>query len=111
VIELAARAAASLSRWIRPAIDAIALGMVATILVIYGAPIGRLIKRGIRHFHFIIRLSILVLICSAGYTTFMVFSADMIAGALYGLDDLALGPVVVGLFIGLGVLAERKRYM
>jgi hypothetical protein len=111
VIEPVARAAATVSRWVRPAIDAIALGIVATMLVIYGAPIGRLIKRGIRHFHFIIRLSILVLICSAGYTSLTVFSADIIAGALHGLDDLVLGPVVVGLFVGLGVLAERKRYM
>ncbi len=110
-MNIVTQAAAAVSHWIRPAIEYVSLGLVATLLVIYGAPAGRLIKKSIRRFHFLIRLLILVLICSFGYATFTVFFANLIADALRGLSDALLGPLVIAMYVGLGVLAERKRYM
>jgi len=99
------------SRYLRPHISYISMAIVATLLVIYGEGINRFIRGHIKKIHFLFRITIFVALCSAGYAAASIWLSKIIARYLYALDNTLLAPGVLLIFIGIGVLAERRNHI
>ena len=101
----------NLSAFLRPHLHQVALSLAATILFLYGEQIHGVVKGLIKELHFIFRLVILVLVCAFGYGTIAYAFSKFCEAGLRELDSLYLSPVVIGLFLLIGLLAERKKAM
>jgi undecaprenyl pyrophosphate phosphatase UppP len=101
----------SLSGFLRPHLGQVALSLAATILFLYGEQIHGVVKGLIKELHFIFRLLILVLVCAFGYGTLAYAFTKLCEAGLRMLDNLYLAPVIIGVFLVIGLLAERKKAM
>jgi len=97
--------------WIRAHVLTIATAFTTALLVIYGDQINSAVKRWIRPYHFIVRTSAFVLLCSFGYGLLTVLITPSVAQLLRYFGDQYVAVVVVASFMAIGVLAERKKYM
>lgn len=100
-----------LSEWMRPRLLTICTALVATVLIIYGNNLNRIVRNLVRRWHFAVRLLAFVLICAFGYGFMTVFLGSVLARGLGGLGNGVLSPVVLVCFLVIGVLAEQKRVM
>lgn len=100
-----------LSKFLYPHLGKVALSLAATILFLYGEQIHGVVKGLIKDLHFVFRLLILVLVCAFGYGTLAYAFTRLCEAGLKLLDNLYLAPVVIGLFLLIGLLAERKKAM
>lgn len=98
-----------LSMHVRPYIQQVAMMVVATLLVLYGNNINNTVKRHISHYNFVVRTLIFVLVCAFGYGLLLTWLTPLLADLLRRIPSMYLGIAVVGVVLGLGVLAERKR--
>ncbi len=101
----------SMSSYLRPHLDQVALSLAATVLFLYGEQLHGVVKGLIKDLHFIFRLIILVLVCAFGYGTLAYAFTRLCEAGLRELDSMYLAPVVIGLFLLIGLLAERKKAM
>ena len=101
----------TISEWFRPHLFKVAFALSATILVVYGNSINRMIKKTVKPYPFYIRLLIFIGICSFGYGAFTVGFTWGISKILNQLNDNLLFPVICLLFILIGFLAERKNQL
>jgi hypothetical protein len=101
----------SLSHFLRPHTDKIAISLAATIFFLYGSQIHDLVKGLIKDLPFLVRLAILVLVCAFGYGLIAVAFTKLCELGLSALSDMLLAPVVSGLFLLIGLLAEKKKAM
>ena len=101
----------SASEFLRPHLAQVALSLAATVLFLYGEQIHGVVKGLIKDIHFIFRLSVLLLVCAFGYGTLAYAFTRVCEAGLRLLDDVYLAPVVIGLFLVIGLLAERKKAM
>ncbi len=108
-MEILNEAMSPIANWMRGHLGAISLMMVATLLVVYGSNLNGLVRNAIGGFHLIIRVVIFVALCAFGYGLITVYTVPWVAQAIGMLPNLWLPPVVVVIFIALGVVAERKR--
>ena len=99
----------SLSNFLHPHVSKIALSLAATILFLYGEQVHGVVKGLIKDLHFLLRLLILVLVCAFGYGTLAYVFTTLCELGLDKLDRIYLAPVVIGLFLLIGLLAERKK--
>lgn len=99
----------ALADWIRPHSDNIALALVATLLVVYGDEINRAVKQQLKPYPYIIRLVGFVVLCAFGYGALTVYATPVIEDLLRKVPGLYLAPVVMLLFLVVGLLAERRR--
>lgn len=100
-----------ISEYLRPHSNTIAFSVIATVLIIYGNDINRSIKKQIAQYTFIIRVSIFVAICAFGYGYATMLLARLLGKGFAHLTDLQWLGVLITLFIALGFMAERKRYI
>lgn len=84
------------------------MAIMATLLVIYSETVNRLFKRQIGGLHFIFRTVLFILLCAFGYGALLIYVTPMLARLLASVGMIYLGPLVLGIFIILGVIAERK---
>lgn len=84
------------------------MAIMATLLVIYGDTINRMLKRQISGLHFLFRTLIFILLCTFGYGALLIYVAPMLTELLASLGMIYLGPLVVAVFITLGTIAEKK---
>ena len=98
-----------LSGLIRGHLDMVAMSLVATVIFLYGEEIHGLVKRQIEGCPFLLRILILILVCAFGYGALTVASARLCRQLLAFLDANYLAPVVIGLFLLIGLLAERNK--
>lgn len=96
------------SQWIYPWLGEISTAIMATVLVIYGDTINRLLKRQISGLHFLFRTVIFILLCTFGYGALLIYATPVLKDLLASLGMIYLGPLIVGVFITLGTLAEKK---
>jgi hypothetical protein len=95
----------------RPYVRDIALAMVATCLVVFGDDLNRFVRRQTATLHFIWRSSIFILLCAFGYGALTILLTPLLAKQLAKLANLWLPWVCLGIFIVLGMLAQRKRQL
>ncbi len=96
------------SQWLYPWLGEIAMAIMATLLVIYGHSINRLVKKQTSGMHFILRTLIFILLCTFGYGALLIYATPILSHLLAGVGMIYLGPLIVGIFIMLGVLAEKE---
>lgn len=96
------------SQWLYPWLGEIAMAIMATLLVIYGDTINRMVKRQVSGMHFIFRTLVFILLCAFGYGAIVVFLTPMMAKWLASVSMMYLGPLVLAIFITLGIVAEKK---
>ena len=95
----------------RPYVRDIALAMVATCLVVFGDDLNRRVRRHTAALHFVWRTGIFILLCAFGYGALTIFLTPLVAGQLAKLSNLWLPWLSLGIFIVLGMLAQRKRQL
>lgn len=84
------------------------MAIMATLLVIYGETVNRLLKRQIGGLHFILRTVIFILLCTFGYGALLIYATPLLSKLLASVGMIYLGPLVLGVFITLGTIAEKK---
>ncbi|WP_284216741.1 DUF3392 domain-containing protein [Agaribacter marinus] len=99
------------THWIHPYSSEISLTILATVLVVYGDVLNKKIKRMIRPYHFIIRTGVFIFICAFGYGLLIVYSAPLVKQLLHTIPSLYRGITIIFVFLLLGYLAERRRYI
>ncbi|MFU8892394.1 MAG: DUF3392 family protein [Luteolibacter sp.] len=87
----------------------IAIAVIATLLVIFGGDINRVIKRLIGKNHFLVRLGIFVLVCALGYGFATILLTEVLTKMLASIPRRFLSISIIGIFILLGLTAERRR--
>ena len=95
--------------FLRDHLPSIAVGLVATILVIYGNSLNRFFRRQTRSMHFIARFTLFVLLCSAGYGFLSSQAVKLLKNLMMGLSDFHLVLAVIGSFVLLGYLARAGK--
>jgi hypothetical protein len=100
-----------LSQWIHPYYSEIALTILATILVVYGDVFNKHIKRMISPYHFVIRTFVFVLVCAFGYGLLVVFATPYVKQLILWVPNLYRGLTIISIFLILGYLAEKRRYI
>ncbi len=106
-----AELASVFSRWMRPSLSSISTAIIATLLVVYANDFSRWLRKRIRKHHFIVRAFIFVVVCAFGYGAVTLFLASIVARYLALLNNVLLAPVVIGVFIIIGVAAEHKNHI
>ena len=106
----------SLNSFIHPVADflhqhlqSIAIGLAATLLVIYGASINGFFRRQTRSLHFFLRFGLFILLCSVGYAFLTSVVVKFFHSFLNNLSDLDLVVAVVSSFLVLGFLARAGK--
>ena len=99
------------SQWLYPWLSEISMAIVATVLVLSLGSLNRLLKRQISSMHFIFRSLIFILLCSIGAYAFarvLVYLTPLLGKFLASVGMIYLGPLIVCIFIALGLIAEKK---
>lgn len=96
---------------LRPHLSSIALAIVATLFVIFGNDLNRMVKRQVKSLAFPLRVGVFICVCAFGVGAAAVYLQRLLHNALRGLTDLQLLLTLVGVFVGLGLLAEHKRVL
>lgn len=95
--------------FLRGHMPSIAVGLVATILVIYGSPMNKFFRKQTKSMHFLARFTLFVLLCSAGYGFLSSQAVKFLRDLMTGLPDVQLVLAVVGSFVALGFLARAGK--
>ena len=99
------------SHWFRPYLTEIAFSFVATLLVIYGGRINGEIKKMLSQYHYIIRVTTFILVSGFGYGLATVYLTDMLEKILRYKTGNYLGLIVITVFLALGIMADKKKYV
>ncbi len=95
-------------QWAEAYVHDIALALVATLLVVYGARITHFLTRPLRPYPRPIRVGAFGLLLALGFGAATVWATPLLAEALLYIETRYLGVAVLGAFLVLGYLAERK---
>ena len=87
----------------------IAVGIVSTVLAIFGGNINRRIRKTTKGFPFLARFSLFVFLCSFGYAFLSSQSAKLLRDWMRTLPDPWLVGFVAGIFLLLGFLARSGK--
>lgn len=98
----------SLSQWSRGHLSDISLALLAATLVLSGPLVSGWLRRNTASLHFVFRTLIFVLVCGVGYGLAMVYLAPLLKQALAQLNNHTLAPVLLGLLLVIGILADRN---
>ena len=98
----------ALSKWTRFHLSDITLAMMACALVLFGPSMNARVRYSIGHLSFILRTLVFVLVCAAAYGLSIIYLTPILANALDQLNNYTLAPVLVMIFILIGILADRN---
>ena len=95
--------------FLRVHLNSISVGLIATLLMIYGASINNYFKRITKSFPFVGRFVLFVILCSVGYAFACSQLVRLLKMGLQQLSDLPLIGVVISCFILLAFLAKSGK--
>ncbi len=98
----------TLSKWSRLHLSDIALAIMATALVLFGPGINTWVRNSIGHLNFVIRTLIFVLVCALGYGLAIIYLTPILVSTFAHLNNYTLAPVLLMVFILIGILADRN---
>ncbi|NLO22803.1 MAG: DUF3392 family protein [Fibrobacter sp.] len=96
-----------LAVFFRVHLDSISIGMVATVLVIYGAHINSYFQKITKSLPFLVRFALFVLLCSAGYALVSALAVRYLALFLKQQPDSMLLLIISLAFLVLAFLARK----
>ena len=100
-----------IGQWFRPYQYQAAMAIVATSLVIFGNDINNAIRQLIRKKHFIVRSAVFIAVCAFGYGLVTIWLTQLLSSQLSTISDKYIVLVVIGIFIGLGMWAQKHRHI
>ena len=95
--------------FLRLHLTSISVGLVATLLMIYGAGINNYFKKITRSIPFVGRFALFVVLCSAGYAFMSSQLVKLLKMFLRSQADLPLIGIVAGAFLVLAFLAKSGK--
>ena len=95
--------------FLRAHLNSISVGLIATLLMLYGASINNYFKRITRSIPFWGRFALFVVLCSVGYAFASSLLVRLLKMALRELPDLPLIGVVAACFLLLAFLAKSGK--
>jgi len=104
-------AVSTVSGWMRPYLSVIGLSMAATLLVIFGEDITGFLKKQIGSLKFFLKLTLFILFCAFGFAFLMSFVTPLIVRQLASVPNLWLAPIIILIFYGIGLLAQKKKML
>ncbi|AEF20281.1 MULTISPECIES: DUF3392 domain-containing protein [Pseudomonas] len=99
---------ATVSRWSRGHLSEISLGLMATLLVLFGPAINAWIQARIGGLNFVLRTLIFVAVCVVGYGLALVYLTPLLTQLLGHFNNYTLAPVLLVVMFLIGVLADRS---
>jgi len=97
-----------LAGWLKPYLSQIGLSMAATLLVIYGDDIVKVVKRQIGSLQFFLKITLFVLFCAFGFAFITSFITPLLVNLLRDVNDAWLPIIIIGGFYLIGLGAQRK---
>ena len=97
------------ANFLRIHMDSISVGLVATLLIIYGVHINGYFKKITRSVPFVGRFALFVVLCSAGYAFMSSQAVRLLKMFLRGQADLPLICIIAGAFIVLAFCAKSGK--
>lgn len=98
----------SLDKLLIEHLSTICMGVVATLLVLYGYKMNHLFKRITKDLNFFVRYILFVFFCAFGYTFVSAFLIQTLRGAFLDLTSMWRLGAVVGVFLVLAFLARME---
>ena len=95
--------------FLRLHLTSISVGLVATLLMIYGAGINNYFKKITRSIPFVGRFALFVVLCSAGYAFMSSQLVKLLKMFLRSQADLPLIGIIAGAFLVLAFLAKSGK--
>lgn len=89
-------------------LSSICMGVVATLLVLYGYKVNHLFKRITKDLNFFVRYFLFVGFCAFGYTFLSTFMIRTLRGAFLDLSSMWRLGAIVGVFLVLAFLARME---
>lgn len=111
MIELLLELLLELGQSFRPYQYQSAIAIVATLLVIFGRDINYAVKKIIIKQHFVIRITVFVLVCAFGYGLATLWLSTLLNEQLAKIPDIYIVPTIIIFFIFLGAYAEKQRHI
>ncbi len=99
---------ATVSRWSRGHLYEIALAIMASLLVLFGPDLNHWVQRKVGGLNFVFRTLVFILLCAVGYGLAIVFLTPWVKLWLNYLNNYTLAPVLLLIFIFIGMLADRR---
>lgn len=87
----------------------IAAAFAATLLALYGADVTRRLKRPVRKWPFVARAAFFIAVVGVVFGVAALALTSVLSRVLLALGRPAVLPLMLGIVVGLGLLAERKR--
>jgi len=97
------------AQFLRLHMNSIAVGIVATFLMIYGAAINGYFKKITKSVPFVGRFALFIVLCSAGYAFLSSQAVRFFKYFLIGQKDLPLIGIIAGSFVVLAIMAYRGK--
>lgn len=97
------------ANFLRLHMDSIAVGLVATFLIIYGGKINGYFKKITKSIPFVARFALFVVLCSAGYAFLTSQMVKYLKTFLRAQPDLPLIGIIAGAFLVLAFLARSGK--
>ena len=97
-----------LSGWMKGYLNEIVLSMVATLLVIYGDTIMRMLKQQIGSLKLFLRFTLFVLFCAFGFSFLTSIATPFLSTWLGYANPAFLPLIIVVIFYFIGYLAQKK---
>lgn len=97
------------ANFLRVHMDSISVGLVSTLLIIYGGYINGYFKKITKSIPFLGRFVLFVVLCSAGYAFLSSQAVRFLKMFLRGQADLPLIGIVLGAFVVLAFLARSGK--
>ena len=97
-----------ISAWMKGYLNEIVLSIVATLLVIYGDAIMRVVKQQIGSLKLFLRFTLFVAFCAFGFSFLTSMATPFIGSWLAHADPILLPFIIVLIYYLVGYLALRK---
>lgn len=98
----------ALSKWTRLHLSEISLAVMATALVLFGPRINAWVRGAIGHFNIAFRIIVFILVCVFGYGVAIIYLTPIVSNTLAHLNNYTLAPVLLMMFILIGIVADRN---
>ncbi len=97
----------SMSQWSRGHLGNISMALMASSLVLFGPILNAWLRRHTASMNFIFRTLIFILVCAIGYGLAMVYLTPLLKQMLAQFNNYSLAPMLLVLFILIGIFADR----
>jgi len=101
----------NINQLLSPYYSNMSMVIIATLLVIYGDLFNKHVKRLLSPYPFVVRSAFFAIICGFGYGALTLWGAPLVQRVIMLTPSLYQGISFIGVFLLLGVLAEKRNYI